>query len=70
MNEEAYVWCTQSASGSWKRKKKKILTKGIRKVFSGERTLAINLGLWIAFGCVESKAGGKALKSEELKGQR
>ena len=56
--------------GQLEKEEKKILTKGIRKVFSGERTLAINLGLWIAFGYVESKAGGKALKSEELKGQR
>lgn len=68
MNNEAYVWDTYSAWG-WK-KKEKFLTTGIRKVFAGERTLAINLELCIGFGCVEFKAGGKTFKSQRLKGQR
>lgn len=59
-----YIW---SSLGGWKRKKQ-FQTKRIKKV--QERTLAINLDLWMDFGYVESKARGKTFKSEELKGQR
>lgn len=69
MNEEAHIWYTQSTLGDWERKKE-VLAKEIRKLFAGEGTLAINLGLWIAFGCVEFKAGGTSFMSEVLKGQR
>lgn len=59
---------THRVPWGWKRKNE-FLTKGIRKVFAGERTLAINLELCIGFVCVEFKVGEKAFKYEGLKGQ-
>lgn len=69
MNAEARVRDTQRALRGLE-KEEKILTKGIRKAFAGKKTLAINLGLWTALGCVASKVGGRAFTCQEWKGQR
>lgn len=59
MNAEACVRDTQSALRGLE-KEEKILTIGIRKAFAGKKTLAINLGLWTALGCMASRVGGRA----------
>lgn len=43
--------------------KQKFLSKEGREVFARERTLAINLELWVSFGYVKSKVEGKTFKS-------
>lgn len=69
MNAEARMWDTPRALRGLE-KEEKILTKGIRKAFAGKKTLAINLGLWTALGCVASKVGGRSFWFQEQKGQR